>query len=138
MSETLAPPAATAACLRSSTPRLFALQPHGHCLVLQHLQNWLQYRQRHGGWAAGAVLPPLQRLLVPLPPGVQSCNGAPRSNPVVWPKFVQVMDVIVGLLCYIGFVVWRGRFKIYFARLVLPGVRHRPPAMRLDGHWRLW
>ena len=50
----------------------------------------------------------------------------------------QVLDAIIGLLCYVGFVVWRGRFKIYTARLVLPGVKRRPPAMRVDGHRRLW
>lgn len=49
-----------------------------------------------------------------------------------------VVDTIIGVLCYSGFVLFRGKFKVYSARLSADGVRFRPPAMRLTGHWRLW
>lgn len=49
-----------------------------------------------------------------------------------------VINFLIGLACYIGFVLWRGRFKIYYARLVLPQVRLKPPPLRLGGHWQLW
>ena len=49
-----------------------------------------------------------------------------------------VMNTLLGLLFYIGFVIWRGRFKIYYARLILPQVKIKPPPLRLGGHWQLW
>jgi Late exocytosis, associated with Golgi transport len=45
---------------------------------------------------------------------------------------------LLGLLCYIGFVVFRTKFRLYFARLDMPQVSRKPPEMRTDGHHRFW
>ena len=47
-------------------------------------------------------------------------------------------SILLGLLLYFLFVMWRGRFRIYYARLVLPQVKFKPPPLRLGGHWQLW
>lgn len=49
-----------------------------------------------------------------------------------------VVDSIIGLLCYAGFVLWRGSFPVYHGREILPGVRRRPPPLKLGGHWQIW
>lgn len=49
-----------------------------------------------------------------------------------------VVDIIIGALCLLGFVVWRSSFPIYHARLLLPDVPRRPPKLRLDGLHRIW
>ena len=49
-----------------------------------------------------------------------------------------VIDAILGFLCYIGFVLWRGFFPVYRGREILPGVRHRPPKLSLKSHNRYW
>lgn len=49
-----------------------------------------------------------------------------------------IIDAILGVLCWIGFVLWRGYFPVYRGREILPGVRHRPPKLSLKGHRRYW
>lgn len=49
-----------------------------------------------------------------------------------------IIDLILGVLCWIGFVLWRGYFPVYRGREILPGVRHRPPKLSLKGHRRYW
>ena len=49
-----------------------------------------------------------------------------------------VVDTIIGLLCYIGFVLWRSSFSIYSRRKWLPNRIRRPPKLHLQGHWRIW
>lgn len=49
-----------------------------------------------------------------------------------------IIDAILGVLCWIGFVLWRGFFPVYRGREILPGVRHRPPKLSLKGHRRYW
>ena len=48
------------------------------------------------------------------------------------------IDILLGVLCYFGFVLWRGVFPVYHGREFLPGVRRRPPKLKLGGHWQLW
>lgn len=48
------------------------------------------------------------------------------------------MNVGIFVLCYLGFVLWRGKFKIYYARLVLRQTRIKPPPLHVRGHWRFW
>lgn len=48
------------------------------------------------------------------------------------------INLIIGMLCLLGFIVWRGYFTIYFTKLALPGVSPRPPTMKLSGHHRIW
>ena len=50
------------------------------------------------------------------------------------------MNTIIGAVCYMGFVLLRGfkDFSFYEARLHLPNVSHKPPAMRLRGLSRLY
>ncbi|KAI8103106.1 hypothetical protein M9434_005891 [Picochlorum sp. BPE23] len=49
-----------------------------------------------------------------------------------------ILDAILGVLCYIGFVLWRGFFPVYRGREILPGVRYRPPKLSLKTHRRFW
>lgn len=49
-----------------------------------------------------------------------------------------IVDTIIGLLCYVGFVLWRKDFSIYSRRLSIPNTARRPPPLKLRGHWRLW
>jgi hypothetical protein len=49
-----------------------------------------------------------------------------------------VIDAILGWLCWVGFVLWRGFFPVYRGREILPGVRYRPPALSLKGIGRYW
>lgn len=49
-----------------------------------------------------------------------------------------ILDAILGILCYIGFVLWRGYFPVYRGREILPGVRYRPPKLSLKTHRRFW
>jgi len=49
-----------------------------------------------------------------------------------------VIDALLGWLCWVGFVLWRGFFPVYRGREVLPGVRYRPPALSLKGIGRYW
>ena len=49
-----------------------------------------------------------------------------------------VIDLLIGVLCYFGFVLWRDKFAVYHGRDFLPGVKRRPPPMKLGGHWQLW
>ena len=50
----------------------------------------------------------------------------------------MVLDAILGFLCWVGFVLWRGFFPVYRGREILPGVRYRPPALSLKGIGRYW
>jgi hypothetical protein len=53
--------------------------------------------------------------------------------------FSLLVDTALGLLCYAGFVLWRGAFGLYHGRdYLLPGAAERPPALKLRGHWQLW
>lgn len=47
-------------------------------------------------------------------------------------------NALLGLLCFILFVIFRAKFSFYQARLELAQVTHKPPAMRMDGHHRIW
>eukprot|EP00890_Picochlorum_soloecismus_P002178 jgi/Picsp_1/2961/NSC_01185-R1_erd4-related membrane protein len=49
-----------------------------------------------------------------------------------------ILDVILGVLCYIGFVLWRGYFTVYRGREILPGVRNRPPKLSIKGWKRFY
>ena len=49
-----------------------------------------------------------------------------------------IIDAILGWLCWVGFVLWRGFFPVYRGREILPGVRYRPPALSLKGIGRYW
>jgi hypothetical protein len=49
-----------------------------------------------------------------------------------------VIDAILGILCWVGFVLWRGFFPVYRGREILAGVRYRPPALSLKGIGRYW
>lgn len=68
--------------------------------------------------------------------GESSCYDTQKTGKNILTGLI--IDVIIGALCLLGFVVWRGRFKIYYGRLVLPNVRSRPPPMQLGGHRQLW
>lgn len=46
--------------------------------------------------------------------------------------------LVLGGLCYVGFVLFRGRFAVYFAKSVIPGLSQRPPKLEMKGHYRLW
>ncbi|KAI3425049.1 hypothetical protein D9Q98_008427 [Chlorella vulgaris] len=50
------------------------------------------------------------------------------------------VNLILGLLCYLAFVLFRGMrgFEFYHARLLLPTVSRKPPQLALHGHRRLW
>ncbi|PSC69350.1 ERD4-related membrane [Micractinium conductrix] len=50
------------------------------------------------------------------------------------------VNLIIGLLIYLGFVLFRAKkgFEFYHARLLLPNVSRKPPQLRLHGHQRLW
>lgn len=82
--------------------------------------------------------PPTRRLLsLALTSHSRACTcstHAPGDNIVTG----LAINFLIGLACYVGFVLWRGRFKIYYARLVLPQVRLKPPPLRLGGLWQLW
>ena len=54
--------------------------------------------------------------------------------------FGLAINLIIGLACYAGFVLWRGSFRIYSNRLTTPQLApwQRPPALKLGGHWQLW
>lgn len=47
-------------------------------------------------------------------------------------------SAILGALCYLGFVIFRAKFRFYQARLDMPHVTHKPPALKLKGLYRLW
>ena len=49
-----------------------------------------------------------------------------------------VVDLVIGGLCLLGFVVWRRTFPIYQARLYNSDARFRPAELRVDGHRRIW
>lgn len=50
------------------------------------------------------------------------------------------LNFLLGLMCYLGFVLFRGKkgFEFYHARLLLPCVSRKPPQLKLHGHERLW
>ncbi|KAL4451743.1 hypothetical protein ABPG75_007405 [Micractinium tetrahymenae] len=52
----------------------------------------------------------------------------------------MVVNLVIGMLCFTGFVVWRDKFCIYFNRLRLPEVPPtlRPPPLDVSGLRRLW
>ncbi|EFN50567.1 hypothetical protein CHLNCDRAFT_136274 [Chlorella variabilis] len=54
--------------------------------------------------------------------------------------FGLAINSAIGILCYIGFVLWRGEFRVYFNRLVSTAVpeAQRPPPLKLGGHHHLW
>ena len=75
---------------------------------------------------------------------VSSCANS--SSPICYNTSISGANIItnlwfssiLGLLCYLGFVAFRGKFRLYQARLNMPTVTHKPPAMRLDGIYRWW
>ncbi len=76
-----------------------------------------------------------------LPPPSPNCTGIVCGTaPVTGGNLVVslVLDTVLGILCYVGFVLWRGAFGLYHGRDYLPGVAERPPALKLRGHWQLW
>lgn len=68
--------------------------------------------------------------------GINVCTPAPVTGAALITSLV--LDVLLGLLCYIGFVLWRGSFGIYHCRDYLVPAESRPPALKLGGHWQLW
>lgn len=48
------------------------------------------------------------------------------------------LDLALGALFLIGFVLWRGSFPIYQARMYIAKKQWRPALMPLKGHRRLW
>lgn len=78
------------------------------------------------------------RSQAPSPP--PSPTGNTNSNSVTGTNVVSAMilDSILGILCYIGFVLWRGYFPVYRAREILPGVGKRPPKLSIKGFKRWW
>jgi len=48
-------------------------------------------------------------------------------------------SAILGLLCYLAFVMFRTKFRLYQARLHMPTVTHKPPQLKLSAwHHRWW
>jgi hypothetical protein len=75
---------------------------------------------------------------------VSSCANS--SSPICYNTSISGANIItnlwfssiLGLICYLGFVAFRGKFRLYQARLNMPTVTHKPPAMRLNGLYRWW
>ena len=49
-----------------------------------------------------------------------------------------VINTVLGLACYFGFVLFRSRFGIYYKRLLMRGLASPPPVMRLGGWAQLY
>ena len=47
-------------------------------------------------------------------------------------------NAVLGALCYLGFVVCRGRFRFYQARVDMPQVTYKPPPLKTSGLHRIW
>ena len=47
-------------------------------------------------------------------------------------------SLVLGAFCYILFIIFRGKFRFYQARLDMPQVTHKPPPLDLHGFHRLW
>lgn len=75
---------------------------------------------------------------------VSSCANS--SSPICYNTSISGANIItnlwfssiLGLVCYLGFVAFRGKFRLYQARLSMPTVTHKPPALRLHGLYRWW
>ncbi|KAL4421157.1 hypothetical protein ABPG77_000792 [Micractinium sp. CCAP 211/92] len=52
----------------------------------------------------------------------------------------MIINLVIGTLCFAGFVLWRDKFRIYFNRLQLREVPPalRPPPLDVSGLRRLW
>lgn len=48
------------------------------------------------------------------------------------------LSAVLGALCYIGFIIYRGKFRFYEARLDMPQVTHKPPELNKKGLARVW
>lgn len=48
------------------------------------------------------------------------------------------VNAILGLLCLLGFVIWRTQFGIYTTREHVPGVKKRPAKLPTNGFNRVW
>ncbi len=76
---------------------------------------------------------------------VSSC--ATSSSPICYNTSISGENIVtnlwfsavLGLLCYLGFVAFRTKFRLYQARLHMPTVTHKPPKLRLSAwHHRWW
>lgn len=47
-------------------------------------------------------------------------------------------SAVLGAFCYLGFVIFRAKFRFYQARLDMRQVTHKPPPLKLKGLYRLW
>lgn len=71
---------------------------------------------------------------------------ANSSSPICYNTTVSGANIItnmwfsavLGALCLMGFVVFRGKFRFYEARIDMPQVTHKPPPMNKKGLARLW
>ena len=75
---------------------------------------------------------------------VTSCANS--SSPICYNTSISGANLItnlwfsavLGALCYLGFVLFRTKFRFYQARLDMGVVTHKPPPMKLKGMYRLW
>ena len=76
---------------------------------------------------------------------VSSC--ATSSSPICYNTSISGANIVtnlwfstvLGLLCYLGFVAFRTKFRLYQARLHMPTVTHKPPKLLLSAwHHRWW
>lgn len=74
------------------------------------------------------------------PPANNTCLTCYNNNNVSGQNIVTslIVDLVIGALCYAGFVLFRNKFPVYSARLSSAGVSRRPPQMRYGSHWQLW
>lgn len=73
-------------------------------------------------------------------------NCANSSSPICYNTAVSGQNIItslwfntaLGLILYALFVIFRGRFKLYQARLEMPQVSRKPPHMKMSGISRIY
>lgn len=90
---------------------------------------------------------------LPLPSRLQAFSGdqavatcANSSSPICYNTTITGANLltslwfnaILGTLCYLGFVVFRTKFRFYQGRLDMAQVTHRPPPMKMTGLHRIW
>lgn len=95
--------------------------------MLQHSCQWLQHRRRVCFLILNAIC------------DTPKTNEADFLTLCWFSSFSRlVFSAILGALCYILFIAFRTKFRLYFARLDMPQVSLKPPEMRTDGHYRWW
>ena len=91
--------------------------------------------------------PPPSNPILAFPNGddfVSSCANS--SSPICYNTSISGANIItnlwfssiLGLICYLMFVAFRGKFRLYQARLNMPTVVHKPPNLKLKGLCRWW